>query len=287
MKRTTQNASASPVPKIAEALGDAEALQELADLIEQRKKLDEAVNEAPQQIAEAEGELAALRSELASKEADVVFIDDSKLPGLQKEITKLVESIDAKDLAVRRVKARLDALEARAPELDAKIDLAIGFVRVDANMAAQSIQVELAEELRGKVAELQAIYAKVRALDRLVRMPRTSDFLVSAYLPDLESCMRVNTGAGHFDAAPNLLAVTTDDTQAAEAAIAEAMRPITDALTLGRKHSPYVPLHKRPVPYVQKGILLEGSPSSINGALLQQGIGLQSAGWSSATDDAR
>lgn len=270
MKRTNQNAIAAAAPKSSASFEDAEAIRELNDLIEQRRKLDEATNAAPEQIAAAEQELASLRNYMASKEADVVFVDDSKLPGLQKEIAKLSESIDAKELDLRRKKARLDALEARAPELDAKIDLAIGFVRVEANMAAQDIQVELAEELRSKVAEVQMIYAKVRALQRVVPMDRTSDFLLSAYLPDLESCMRVNTGTGYYDAAPNLLAITNDETQAAEAEIAVAMKPITGALIVGRQHRPYVPLAKRPQPYQFRGSN-EGPTRGLSGPIGQPG----------------
>ncbi|WP_144142648.1 hypothetical protein [Paraburkholderia sp. BCC1884] len=252
MKRTNQIASNAEATKSAEPLVDADAINELNELLSQRRKLDDAVDEAPGQIAAAERELSGLRADLAAREADVVFVDDSKLAALQKEIAKLADAVDAKDLAVRRLKARVEALEARAPELDSKIDLAIGFVRVDANMAAQDVQAELAEELRSAVAKAQVIYAKVRALQRLVPMDRTSDFLISAYVPDLESCMRVNTGTGHYDAAPNLLAAATDETKAAEAELAELMKPITDAVHAGRKHRPYVPLSRRQ-PYIIKG----------------------------------
>ena len=252
MKRTNQNAAAAQAPKLELSI-DADTINELRDLIEQRKKLDDAANNAPQEIASAEAELANLRRDLAAREADVVFVDDSKLPTLQKEIAKLSDAIDTKDLAVRRLKARLEALEARAPDLDNKIDLAIGYVRVDANMAAQDLQVALAESLRSKVAEARKIYAQVRALQRLVPMVRTSDFLISAYVPDLESCMRVNTGTGHYDAAPNLLAITDTDTESAESEITEVMKPIADALMIGRQHRPYVPLSKRPQPYVFRG----------------------------------
>ncbi|QVN19577.1 hypothetical protein [Burkholderia pyrrocinia] len=252
MKRTNQNAAAVPAPKFDLSI-DAKTLSELRELLDQRKKLDDAVNSAPADIVAAEVELAGLRQQFAALEADVVLVDDAKLPSLQKEIAKLAGTIDDKDLSIRRMRARLDALEARAPELDNKIDLAIGYVRVEASMAAQDLQVELAETLRSKVEEVQMIYAQVRALNRLVPMPRTSDFLISAYVPDLESCMRVNTGTGHYDAAPNLLAITNADTESAESEIAETMKLIADALIAARSHRPYVQLAKRPKPYVVKG----------------------------------
>jgi len=270
MKRTNQNPIASPAPKISVSFEDATAIKELNDLIEQRRKLDEATNDAPGQIATAERELANLRNDMAAREADVVFVDDSNLQSLQKEIANLAETIDAKDLTVRRMKARFEALEARAPELDAKIDLAIGFVRVEAAMVAQDIQSQLSEELRCKVAEVQMIYAKVRALSRIVPMDRTRDFVASAYLPDIESAMRVNTGTGYYDAAPNLLAVQSADTVAAEAEIEAVMQPITKALSAGRTHRPYVNFAKRPGPYITKGILLEAGAGVIGAQIALQ-----------------
>ncbi|KVF38047.1 hypothetical protein [Burkholderia vietnamiensis] len=252
MKRTNQNAASVPVPKFDLSI-DAKTLSELRELLDQRTKLDDAMSSGPADIVAAEVELAGLRQQFAALEADVVLVDDAKLPSLQKEIAKLADMIDEKDLSIRRMKVRLDALEARAPELDNKIDLAIGYVRVEANMAAQNLQVELAETLRSRVAEVRMIYAQVRALDRLVPMNRTRDFLISAHMPDLESCMVINSGAERYDMAPNLLAITDADTVSAEAEIVKAMKSISDALKLAHSHRPYVPLAKRPQPYVFRG----------------------------------
>lgn len=252
MKRTNQPDLVEQPAPLSLSI-DAETISELRTLLDQRNKLDEAVNAAPAQIAAREAELSALRQRLAALEADVVIVDDAALPALQKQITKLSNEVDAVDLDVRRLKGRLNALEARAPDLDEKIEIAIGYVRVEANMAAQNLQVALAEELRNKVADVRNIYAKVRALQGFVPNARTSDFLVSAYVPDLESCVRVNTGTGHYDASPNLLAFADADTDAAESEVVEALRPVTEALLLARKHKSYVPLAKRPVPYVRKG----------------------------------
>lgn len=252
MKRTNTNATSAQAPKFDLAI-DADTLNELRDLLAQRKKLDEAVNSAPAEIFAAEAGLSEMRRQLSVLEADVVLVDDAKLPSLQKEIEKLAETIDVKDLAVRRLKARLEALEARAPALDEKIELAIGYVRVEANMASQSMQGVLAEELRSAVDAVRMIYSKVRALQGFVSQPRTSDFLISAYVPDLESCMRVNTGTGFYDAAPNLLTALDSNTSAAESEIKEALKPIIEALMVARQHRPYVPLAKRPAPYVPRG----------------------------------
>ncbi|WP_175872687.1 hypothetical protein [Burkholderia sp. BCC0397] len=232
---------------------DAETISNLRELLDQRKKLDDAVNVAPSEIKFLEDELSNLRQQMAALDAEVVLVDEAQLPAKQKQIKVLDGVIAEKDFAVRRAKARIDTLEALAPGLDEKIEIAIGFVRVEASIASQSLRSDIAEELRDKVHELQLIYAKVRALNGLVRDDRTSDFLQSALIPDLDHCMRVTTRSGTYEASTNLLELRSDDTAAAETLISEAMRPITDVLALARKHRPYVPLAKRPAPYVRKG----------------------------------
>ncbi|WP_208102102.1 hypothetical protein [Burkholderia sp. D-99] len=232
---------------------DAETISNLRELLDQRKKLDDAVNAAPAEISALESELSSLRQQMATLDAEVVLIDDAQLPAKQKQIKALDGVIAEKGFSVRRAQARLETLEALAPDLDEKIEIAIGFVRVEASIAAQSLRSDIAEELRGKLHELQLIYAKVRALHGLVRADRTGDFLQSALIPDLDHCMRITTRSGTYEASTNLLETRSDDTAAAEAQISEAMRPITDVLVLARKHRPYVPLAKRPAPYVRKG----------------------------------
>ncbi|VWM20544.1 hypothetical protein [Burkholderia lata] len=232
---------------------DAETISNLRELLDQRKKLDDAVNSAPAEIHLLETELSSVRQQLAALDAEVVLIDETQLPAKQKQIKVLDGVIVEKDFAVRRAKARIETLEALAPDLDEKIEIAIGFVRVEASIASQSLRSDIAEELRDKVHELQLIYAKVRALNGLVRDDRTSDFLQSALVPDLDHCMRVTTRSVTCEMSTNLLELKNDDTAAAETLISEVMRPITDVLALARKHRPYVPLAKRPAPYVRKG----------------------------------
>lgn len=250
MKRT--NTKAAEPPRFSLAI-DAEIINELRGLLDQRKKLDDAVNNAPTEIATAEAELAALRHRLALLEADVVLVDDAALPALQKQIAELSDVIDEKDLAFRRLKGRLKALEDRAPDIDSKIEITIGYVQLEANMAAQNLQAELAAELRTKVAEVRNVYAQVRALLHAAPLQQARDFLACAHVPDLERCfVSYASGVAH-DSSQNLLALTDETTAAGEAEIVEALKPIAEAFALARKHKPYVPLAKRAVPYVRKG----------------------------------
>lgn len=251
MSRTQQSGSlrqAAPNLSI-----DAEAISNLRELLNQRRKLEDAVNAAPAEINSSEAELSSLRQQMASVEADIVLADDGHVPAMQKQINALSKAIAEKDFAVHRAKARLEALEARAPELDDKIEVAIGFVRIEAGIAAQSVRADIAEELRNKLFDLRLIYAKVRALSAIALDNRTRDFLESAVIPDLDHCMRITTITGTYEASVNLLSLKDDDTAAAESLISKSMGPITEVLALARKYRPYVPLAKRPAPYVRKG----------------------------------
>ena len=221
--------------------------------LDRRKKLDEAVGSAPAQIAAAEANLQALRSELAAKEADIVWIDDAKVPAMEKEIATLVAAIEAKDREIQRTKGRVKALEDRAAEIDADVDQANNLMNLEASMAGQDVEEIIAAELRLKVKELQSMFAKVRALNRVTRSARTLDFLMDAYVPDLEKCMRSVGLNGSSNSSPNLIDVVTEETKHAEAEIAEQLKPISDALAAGRSHRTYVPLARRLGPYVRKG----------------------------------
>jgi hypothetical protein len=255
MKRTTPAASAATSsPGLIASAANA-AIADFDALRERRKRLDEAVDDALSQIATSERELAMMRTALAAKETDIILIEDAKLPALEKEMEQLANAVDSKDLAVRRFKARIEALEAKAPEIDAQVDEAICRMRTEASLTAQDLQAELAIEIRENVASLQRIYSKVRKLQQLVPTLRTSDFLVSAYVPDLDICMRALTGSGneYQDMAPNLLAAKDAATEQAEAEIAARMSNFGAALQSARMYQPYVAIAKRPKPYVFKG----------------------------------
>ncbi|RDK01620.1 hypothetical protein [Paraburkholderia lacunae] len=265
MKKTP--AAAAPANEFA----DLEALREFSSLLEQRSKLEALANEIPAQIASAQSEIDAIGAKTVDSELASLEVTEKQLSATLKQREDLEQQQVECGLRLRRLQTRLNAIEAKMPDIDAQIDLAIGAIRIEAAMASEAIQVELAEEIRSKVADLQAVYAKVRALQRLIPMARTSDFILDAYLPDLETCMRIESGTGnHYNRSPNLLAVTNPDTHAAEAQITDALKPITDALIRGRNHKSYVPLAKRPQPYIRKSIVLEGSSSSIGAELARQ-----------------
>lgn len=266
MKKVT----AAPVSNTDTKFSELEALQDLYNLIEQRRINDEHASQIPDQISLAQIEINSLGAKIADSELALLHVTDKKLPEAIKAREALEQQQVECELRIRRLRTKLSAIEARAPDLDEKIELATGVVRIEANMAAEALRSQLAEEIREKAKDLQLLYAKVRALQRSVPMPRTYDFLLDAYIPDLESCMRINTGTSSYNTAPNLLLSANPETQQAEAEIVALLKPISDAIAAGRQHRPYVPLAQRPQPYIRKGILLEAGAGVIGAQLALQ-----------------
>jgi hypothetical protein len=85
------------------------------------------------------------------------------------------------------------------------------------------------------------------------------DFLAAALVPDPDGFMRFPAGGGWVNQGANLLDMPPDDIGAAAArAITEGLKPVRESLAAARAHSNYVPLAKRPKPYVRKGYTTEG-----------------------------
>ncbi|VVE01709.1 hypothetical protein [Pandoraea terrigena] len=243
-------------PKATEVksrFSDLEALQEIEGLLSQRKALEQHADSIPAQIDAAKRQLEAIGGQILDAEMELLTAPEKSIPKITKQRDDLETQQVECELRIRRLQTQLAAIEARAPEIDEKITVAIGFVKLEATIASEEIQAALAEDIRRDVAALRRTYAKVRTLQALVPMPRTSDFLLDAYVPDIESCMRVDNGATHYNTAPNLLAEKNSDTERAAVEIAEALKPITDALHVCRAHRPYVPIAKRPQPYQFRG----------------------------------
>ena len=222
------------------------AIQDVHDAVARRKLLDEATDASPARIAEIEQDANRLRGEIASQEADIALCDEAEAPAKEKAIRKLADELTAKERELNRAKARLEALEARAPEIDAAIDEAARMLNLEVGMLAESFKVRISEELREAVKPLLPIMEKARAVGR-----PCSDYFQAAYLPDAGGFVLSNKyiGAisGHVGA--NLL----DSASGEPNPITEVMAPVYAALNMLRAHRAYVPLAKRPKPYVRKG----------------------------------
>ncbi len=223
-----------------------QAIEAVHDAIARRKVLDEAVNEAPARIAALEQEADRMRGELARLDADIALCDDAEVPAKERAIKKLDGDLSTKETELRRARARLDALEARAPEIDAAVSEAGYVLNLETNSLAESFKERISEELREAVKPLLPILEKARAVG-----PLMNDFCQAAYLPDPAGfyLARSNNNANFANIGFNLLSGASGLPNP----INEVMAPVNAALAAWRGHKPYLPLAKRPVPYVRKG----------------------------------
>ncbi|KFX77209.1 hypothetical protein [Ralstonia solanacearum] len=222
------------------------AIQDVHDALARRKLLDEAADASPARIAEIEQDANRLRGEIASQEADIVLCAEADAPAKEKAIRKLADELTAKERELSRAKARLDALEACAPEIDAAIDEAARMLSLEVGMLAESFKVRISEELREAVKPLLPIMEMARAVGQPFH-----DYFQAVYLPDPEgfilSTQYIGAIYGHVGI--NLLNGTSGEPNP----ITEVMAPVNAALTALRAHRAYAPLAKRPKPYVRKG----------------------------------
>lgn len=222
------------------------AIQEVHDALARRKLLDEAANAAPVQIAGLEQEINRLRGEIAGREADTALCADADLAGIERAIKKLESELVTKETELRRTKARIEALEARAPEVDAAIDTAGGVLNLEVSMLVASFKSLVAQEMREAAKALLPIMERARAMG-----PQLNDFCVAAYLPDPETFMlsAINYKSQNGNVGVNLLRGESGMPNP----VVEVMKPVNEALAALGRHSAYVPLAKRPKPYVRKG----------------------------------
>jgi hypothetical protein len=222
------------------------AIQAVHDALARRAVLDEAVKEGPARIAALEQEANRIRGEIASREADIVWLPGSEVPAMEKAIKKLSDDLSTKETELRRARARLDALEARAPEIDAAIAEAGYALNLERNMLAEDFKARISEQLREAVKPLLPLIEQARAVG-----PMLNDFCQAAYLPDPVGFILANSNLGTTvgNVGVNLL----NDASGLPNPIAEAMAPVNAALNAFRAHRPYVRLSERPRPYVIKG----------------------------------
>jgi hypothetical protein len=218
-----------------------EAIKAAHDALARRALLDDAVNESPAQIAEAELEAERLRGEVGAAEAELALSSGAEAKRLEQHIDGISAALSSKEVAIRRMHARVAALEAKALELDAAIEDAGQTLNREASMFGAGLKAQISAELRESVKPVLAVLSKAHS----VGLGLFNDFFFAAYLPDPEFFIGPNF-AERRGVGVNLLDVRGADGQNP---VATALAPVKAALAAIRAHRPYVPLAKRPKPY--------------------------------------
>ncbi|WP_342616977.1 hypothetical protein [Rhodoferax sp. GW822-FHT02A01] len=222
----------------------------------QAEKLRQRVDESAADIVTQNAELDRLTRELSEKQADRALADDDQVKALDAEIKKLIDKVDAKSRELNRTRNLIEALEVKAPEVDAAVVDAQQILGIERHIWSEVIIDAIRDELEAAVRPLIGVMAKAKAFGRFNGF--LSDFLNAAWVPaDPKSFLRAANGAYAYNIGRNLLDGSPDDAQRAHAdAIVAAVAPIYQQLNM--KHAEYVPLDKRPKPYVKKGYTMRG-----------------------------
>lgn len=210
----------------------------------------EQVNLVAAQIAELDSEIPLLEKGLADHEAAMTFAEDSEIAAMEKTAMRLSTVIEMKARVLNRSRAKLKALEDMAPSVDDEVVTAGGSLRLEVGIWMQGVVQELSEELSEALKPVIGILAKARAIGG----SELSDFLASVSVPDPVDCKLVPAASGAYNIGSNLLDLPADaDQQAAANELHSQIAPVRRAATEACGHAAYIPLARRPKPYVIKG----------------------------------
>jgi hypothetical protein len=233
----------------------------LRQLVDTRNRLVQRVESLPLKIEQAGKDAVAAGDEIVQLEvAQATSIESPTATMIKRHevavaaATKRQVEAEAMQTALKRQQV---ALEAEIARLDEEVHSECSVVNVDTSIIARDLMAGLAHEIEEAIKPLQALVAKVEAVVAVARLPRAQDFLVCSHVGNPTGSLLVDGPRGFADAAPNQLHASPADAEVARAEIRTALRPAIEALALVHQHKDYVPLSKRPAPYVRKGVEME------------------------------
>lgn len=224
--------------------------------IAKAKRTRAAVEEAAAQIPVLEAEVQELTAKLAEKDADRAIADDAEVKALDAEIKKIASDVDSKQRSLNRARNAVQVLEARAPEHDAELRDAAVAAENDIRVLAGNLMEQLRAQLLEQVKPLQGVLAALRAVAPIA--PQVREYTAAVCLPDLKGFAGTQQHFGMVFGV-NLLAEEPDvEHGRLAAAITEALCPIRASLAAAKSLGAFVPLAKRPKPYVRKSWTNDG-----------------------------
>lgn len=241
----------------AELLADQKALD---DAVAKAKRTRAAVDETAAQIPALDAQVQELTAKLAEKDADRAIAEDVDVKGLDAEVNRLGADLDSTQRGLNRARNALKVHEERAPALDEEVRAAVVVLENDLLTFSGDLTERLRAEILERCKPLQGAFAALRALGPLGGVG-VRDVIDAAYIPDPRGFVRMQggTGVGSINCGTNLLAGEPEPEHAELAkAITQALAPVRASLVAGKALGSYVPLDKRPKPYVRKGWSSQG-----------------------------
>lgn len=229
----------------------------LDDAVSKAKRTRAAVDETAAQIPALEAQVQELGAKLAEKDADRAIAEDADIKALDAEIKKLGADLDSTQRELNRARNALKVHEERAPEHDEVVRAAVNVLENDLLTFSSDVIERLRTEILEKVKPLQGVFAAFRALGPLGGIA-IRDVIDAAYIPDPKGFVRMQggTGVGSLNCGTNLIAQEPEPDHAELAkAISQALAPVRASLVAGKALGSYVPLARRPKPYVRQGMV--------------------------------
>jgi hypothetical protein len=157
---------------------------------------------------------------------------------------------------LRSAHIRVSGLEDKAVTIDAEVQAATFMLSAELQQYYESVKPALAAEMEAAVKPVIAVLAKVGAFGLPMR-----DVMRSAFIGNPADFHLVGPGMlSHDWRGTNLLTQPPLEADVSVATEIQAMlAPAVQALVRGRAHPEYVPLARRPKPYVIKGYTHDGT----------------------------
>jgi|UPI0004847CB8 hypothetical protein len=209
-------------------------------------------------------------------EADMSEITDldaqdagSGTPGVSAD-ELMHEALEA-DALVRRLEARLPALESRLDELTSEVQTEVQITKGDAAAVIGGMVDALGPDLLAALEPLKQVTARIIALEECLPPGTAGRARFEPFIPE-PGHEPLYVGGGEYSKGPNLLKVDDATMTAARAAVADKVQCVRDVLALARSFQAYVPHERRPKPYVLKGTRIEytGAPPTFDAEIIKR-----------------
>jgi hypothetical protein len=215
--------------------------------IARRAKMLEQVDADAAALPGKEALLQSKASEAADVDAERSIASEDAVRTIDAKLKRVRGEEDAASRDLNQTRARLEALESKIETSDEAVRSAANTLSAEIGALEARLTSEISCELAAALRPVIAVLAKARAIGG----PQMTLLASSAVVPDPAAGIDI---VGRSTFCSNLLDAVPDELQAGAAdAIRQTMLPLRATLAKARGLPSYVPLSKRPKPYVRRG----------------------------------
>jgi hypothetical protein len=220
--------------------------------LERNAKMRQQIDADAAALPAKEALLQSKASEAADLDAERSIASDEAVRAIDAKLKRVRGEEDAAGRDLNQVRARLAALEAKMEASDEAVISAAGALSGEIGFLEAALASAISNELAAALKPAIAVLAKARAIGGA----QMNLLVAGAVVPDPAASISL---MGEAAFCTNLLHAAPD-AQHEEAAggIREALAPLRATLAAARGLARYLPLGKRPKPYVRRGYTMDG-----------------------------